>query len=86
MEKVVRFWHDQWIGNDLMKKVFPTLFEIVVNKKSTVVSLRKFGNSIWQWNFHWDSMLDNTEVDLYASICCYLCFVVCLFGFVVCSL
>ena len=35
-ETQLRFWEDKWLGNQLLKNRFPSLFNIVSKKQATV--------------------------------------------------
>lgn len=46
----IRFWHDVWVGDKTLKKVFSVLFSIARFKKASVADHMQFSNDTCQWN------------------------------------
>ena len=47
------FWHDTWVGDTSLKLKFPRLFDLSVNKESTVEEMTRLGWEVggmgWEW-------------------------------------
>jgi hypothetical protein len=63
----IRFWHDLWCGDSILKEVFPDLFGIARVKDASVAdNLESLGGSI-QWNVSFIREAHDWEVDVFAS-------------------
>jgi hypothetical protein len=65
----IRFWHELWCGDIVLKEAFPILFGIVAIKDAFVATLVEvFGGAIlWRVTYDW-------EVETFCLVCLFVCF------------
>jgi hypothetical protein len=64
----VKFWHDMWCGDTVLKEAFPVLFEIARAKDASVAdNLELLGGSN-QWSVSFSREAYDWEVDVFASL------------------
>jgi hypothetical protein len=47
------FWHDIWVGTQPLKKVFPRLFLVSIQKECSVLEVGRWDSDRWVWDFKW---------------------------------
>jgi hypothetical protein len=63
----IRFWHDLWYGDTVLKVAFPVLFGIARSKNASVAAnVELLGGSI-QWNVNFTREAHDWEVGVFAS-------------------
>ena len=57
----ISFWHNQWIGEGLLKDLFPGLYALVLDRNTSVPHYRVQGsdNSVWMLVFVLDMFVDD---------------------------
>jgi len=58
----ISFWHNQWIGEGLLKDLFPGLYALVLDRNTSVPHYRVQGsdNSVWMTVFVRDKFANDT--------------------------
>ena len=49
----VQFWHDRWCDVGVLKRVFPRLFALSLQKNLRVSQMGNWHESSWSWNLIW---------------------------------
>lgn len=47
------FWHDNWVGDCILKVKFPRLFNCSLLKEATIAEMRKCEGNSWEWVWKW---------------------------------
>jgi hypothetical protein len=63
----IRFWHDNWCGNQPLKETFPKLFWIACNKEAWVKDHMQLSNGSIQWNVPFIRAVQDWEVEVVTS-------------------
>jgi len=63
----IRFWHDLWCGDSVLKEVFPDLFGIARVKDASVADNMEVLGGSTQWNVSFVREAHDWEVDVFAS-------------------
>ncbi|XP_057518489.1 uncharacterized protein LOC130799411 [Amaranthus tricolor] len=61
----VQFWHDRWCEAGILKRIFPRLFTISLQKNSLISQMGEWNEISWVWNLKWRRVLyewENEEV------------------------
>ena len=61
----VRFWHDSWCEAEILKRTFPRMFAISLQKNLLVSQMGVWNEKSWAWNLRWRRVLydwENEEV------------------------
>ncbi|XP_071688738.1 uncharacterized protein [Rutidosis leptorrhynchoides] len=53
----IQFWDDLWVGNNLLKSLFPQLHRLDSNSSCSVRERVTFANGVWSFNWAWKRML-----------------------------
>ena len=66
---LIRFWHDNWCGDQPLKLMFPLLFEIVADNNASRESLLERQLEGWSRNWHVEFIrkFNDWEIDEVAS-------------------
>lgn len=48
------FWHNKWLCNDKLKVIFPSLFDITVDKEWSVGAHGYWKDGRWRWSISWE--------------------------------
>ena len=61
----VRFWHDHWFGSQLLKEIFPLLFECSRDRNALIDALyiRSNGRGAREWSIRFVRDFNDWEVD-----------------------
>lgn len=59
----IRFWHDEWCGDQTLKAAF-SMFSIACCKKDSVADHVRFSNDILQWNITFIISMHDWKVEL----------------------
>ena len=59
----VLFWHDQWCEIGPLKRTFPRLFALSLQKNSLISMMGDWIEGIWAWNLRWCRTLYEWEND-----------------------
>lgn len=62
------FWHDVWIGEEALKRVFPRLFSIAITPNGTVASYGIWDGFSWIWCFSWRRALRPQDLEEKAQL------------------
>ena len=65
-----RFWHDTWCEAGPLKRTFPRLFSISMQKNSFVSQMGVWQEEIWSWQLNWRRALyvwENDELSMLRS-------------------
>jgi len=66
-ETKIKFWHDLWCGNMILKDAFPVLFGIARSKDGSIAAnVELLGGSI-QWNVSFTIEAHDWEVGVFTS-------------------
>ena len=57
----VRLWHDRWCEAGILKRIFPRLFAISLQKNLLVSQLGEWNENIWAWDLRWRRGLYEVE-------------------------
>lgn len=57
------FWQDLWVGDSVLKSLFPRLFSISTNPLATIDSLGVWDGHIWHWLFTWRRSLRPRDLE-----------------------
>lgn len=58
----LRFWHDEWVPNTCLKKVFQRLFILSIQKDNTVADMGIWVGDTWFGDFKWRRILFDWEI------------------------
>ncbi|XP_057529705.1 uncharacterized protein LOC130808238 [Amaranthus tricolor] len=58
-----QFWHDTWCEAGPLKRIFPRLFSISMQKTSFISQMGVWQEDIWSWQFRWRRTLYDWEDD-----------------------
>ena len=59
----IRFWHDKWCEAGILKRIFPRLFAISIQKNLFVCQMGEWNDISWDWNLRWRRGLYEWEND-----------------------
>ena len=59
----VQFWHDRWCEVGVLKRVFPRLFTLSLQKSLRVSQMGSWHESSWSWHLIWRRNLYDWEID-----------------------
>ncbi|RVW26033.1 putative ribonuclease H protein [Vitis vinifera] len=60
----IKFWSDQWCGNERLSHAFPQLYEMAVNKNATVNEMWDHSSGPGGWNLRFHRDFNDWELDL----------------------
>ena len=60
----IKFWSDQWCGNERLSHAFPQLYEMAVNKNATVNEMWDHSNGPGGWNLRFHRDFNDWEMDM----------------------
>ncbi|RVW35151.1 BTB/POZ and MATH domain-containing protein 4 [Vitis vinifera] len=60
----VKFWSDQWCGNERLSHSFPQLYEMAVNRNATVNEMWDHSSGQGGWNLRFHRDFNDWELDL----------------------
>ena len=60
----VKFWSDQWCGNERLSHSFPQLYEMAVNRNATVNEMWDHSSGPGGWNIRFHRDFNDWELDL----------------------
>ncbi|RVX06963.1 Transposon TX1 uncharacterized 149 kDa protein [Vitis vinifera] len=60
----IKFWSDQWCGNERLSHAFPQLYEMAVNKNATVNEMWDHSNGPGGWNLNFHRDFNDWEMDM----------------------
>ncbi|RVW42180.1 putative ribonuclease H protein [Vitis vinifera] len=60
----VKFWSDQWCGNERLSHSFPQLYEMAVNRNATVNEMWDHSSGSGGWNLRFHRDFNDWELDL----------------------
>lgn len=63
----VRFWNDVWVGDISLRKAFPRVFAVSLNKSATVAEAGQIINGRWSWSFGFRREFFEWELAQYES-------------------
>jgi hypothetical protein len=49
-DKQIKFWHDLWCGDILLKEDYPVLFHVACDRDATVAQFMVWSNRSFHWN------------------------------------
>jgi len=53
MRKNIRFWEDKWLERVELRKEFPRLYDLSLNKDNTLIQVREWYDDSWRWKLGW---------------------------------
>ena len=59
----VHFWHDRWCESGLLKRAFPRLFALSLQKNLLISQIGIWNEGSWSWNLRWLRNLYDREID-----------------------
>ena len=59
----VRFWHDNWCEAGILKRIFPRLFAISLQKNLFISQMGDWIEGSWAWDLRWRRILYDWEND-----------------------
>lgn len=59
-----KFWKGKWIADASLKRKFPRLYLISLQRDEAVANMEFWGESHWQWNLTWRRYLFQWEMQL----------------------
>ena len=62
-ENSVRFWHDRWCEAGVLKRVFPRLYSISLQKNFLINQMGDWHEGVWNWHLTWRRILYDWEND-----------------------
>lgn len=58
----MQFWSDLWLGNEALKLMFPSLYELLCElKTATVAEMGECHHEAWMWKWDWSNNLQGKE-------------------------
>jgi hypothetical protein len=64
----VRFWHDLWCGDIVLKETSSVLFGIASIKDAFVVTFVEFSGGVIQWNVSFTRAAHDWEMEAFALL------------------
>ena len=65
----IRFWWDEWIDRVVLKRAFPQIFALSVNKEGKVRDFGSWINNYWSWKIILKRRLFDWELYQWSDIC-----------------
>ena len=62
-DRSVRFWHDRWCEVGSLKRIFPRLYSISMQKNFLISQMGDWQEETWTWNLIWRRTLYDWEND-----------------------
>jgi hypothetical protein len=63
----IRFWHDPWCGDTVLKVAFPILFGIARSKDTSIAANVELLDGSTQWNVRFTREVHDWDVAVFAS-------------------
>ena len=60
---IVRFWYDRWCEIGPLKRVFPRLFTLSLQKNLLISQMGTWNEGAWSWNLRWRRTIYDWEHD-----------------------
>lgn len=55
------FWGDCWASNAPLKDLFPSLYDVSLEKHSSVAQMGWFDGGVWRWALCWELALNQQQ-------------------------